>query len=121
MDTTQSPLTQFQSPSDRSDPRARQIDSAGWAVFFIWVGVAILAHVPWGWFLIGVGALILAAQAVRRQMTLNAETSSMVIGLIFIACGAWELLALQWQLVPIVLIVFGVYLLQKAVRANMRS
>jgi hypothetical protein len=116
MDTMQSPLTQFQSPSDRSDPHARQIDAAGWALFFIWVGVAILTHIPWGWFLVGVGALILGAQAARPQMNLKVETSGIVIGLIFLAGGVWELLELQWPLIPILLILLGVYLLQKAVR-----
>jgi hypothetical protein len=116
MDTTQSPLSQFQGLSDRSDPHARQIDAAGWALFFIWIGVAILAHIPWGWFLIGVAVLILGAQAVRRQMNLTVETSGIVIGLIFLAGGVWELLELQWPLIPILLILLGVYLLQKAVR-----
>jgi hypothetical protein len=118
MDTTQSPLAQFQSPSDRADPQARQIDSAGWAVFFIWVGVALLAHIPWGWFLVGVGVLVLGAQAARRQMNLKVETSGIVIGLLFLVGGVWELLALQWPLIPILLILLGVYLLQKSVRAG---
>jgi hypothetical protein len=116
MDTTQSPLAQFQGTSDRSDPHARRIDSAAWAIFFIWVGVAILAHIPWGWFLIGVAILILGAQAVRRQMNLKVETFGLVVGLIFLAGGVWELLALQWPLIPILLILLGGYLLQKAVR-----
>jgi hypothetical protein len=118
MDTTQSPLAQFQSPSDRADPQARQIDAAGWAVFFIWVGVALLAHIPWGWFLVGVGVLVLGAQAARRQMNLKVETSGIVIGLLFLVGGVWELLALQWPLIPILLILLGVYLLQKSVRAG---
>ena len=36
--------------------------------------------------------------------------------LIFLAGGVWELLDLQWPLIPILLILLGVYLLQKAVR-----
>lgn len=121
MDTMQSPLAQFQSPSDRADPQARQIDSAAWAVLFIWIGVALLAHVPWGWFLIGVGVVVLGAQAARRQASLKVETFAIVIGLIFLVGGAWELLALQWPLIPILLILLGVYLLQKAVRPGISS
>ena len=121
MDTTQSPLTQFQSPSDRNDPRARQIDSAAWAVLFIWIGVALLAHVPWGWFLIGVGVLVVGAQAARRQASLKVETFAIVIGVIFLVGGVWELLALQWPLIPILLILLGVYLLQRVVRPGISS
>lgn len=121
MDTTQSPLSQFQSPSERSDPRARQIDSVAWAVLFIWIGVALLAHVPWGWFLIGVGVLVLGAQAARRQASLKVEKFAIVIGLVFVVGGVWELLALQLPLVPILLILLGVYLLQKTVRTGASS
>lgn len=99
----------------------RQIDAAGWAVFFIWVGVALLAHIPWGWFLVGVGALVQGAQAARWQMNLKVETSGIVIGLIFLVGGAWELLALQWPLIPVLLILLGVYLLQKSVRLGSSS
>ena len=121
MDATQSPLTPFQNPADRTDPRAGQIDSAAWALFFIWLGFTILAQVPWGWFLIGIAVLVLGAQAVRRQANLNVETFAIVIGLIFLIGGVWELLELQWPLIPILLILFGAYLLQKAVRAGAPS
>ena len=121
MDTTRSPLTQFQSLSDRNDPRARQIDSAAWAVLFIWIGLALLAHVPWGWFLIGVGVLVVGAQAARRQASLKVETFAIVIGVIFLVGGVWELLALQWPLIPILLILLGVYLLQRVVRPGISS
>ncbi len=121
MDATQSPLTPFQSPSDRANSHAGQIDSGAWALFFIWLGFTILAQVPWGWFLIGVAVLILGAQAVRRQANLKVETFAIIIGLIFLVGGVWELLALEWPLIPILLIVFGAYLLQRAVRAGATS
>ena len=121
MDTPRSPLTHFQSLSDRNDPRARQIDSAAWAVLFIWIGVALLAHVPWGWFLIGIGVLVVGAQAARRQASLKVETFAIVIGVIFLVGGVWELLALQWPLIPILLILLGVYLLQRVVRPGISS
>jgi hypothetical protein len=92
----QSSLAQFQEPPDKSSERPQQIDSAAWAVFFIWVGVTMLAHVPWGWFLIGVGALILGAQVYRWQMDLTVDGFGVACGVIFLAGGAWELLALQW-------------------------
>ena len=115
MSGTQSSLERLQESPDKSNDHSRQIDSAAWAVFFIWVGVTMLAHVPWGWFLIGVGALILGAQISRWQMGLKVEGFGIACGAIFLAGGAWELLALQWPLAPVLLILLGGYLLRKAV------
>lgn len=54
--TSTQPAFGPRSSTETSD-HARQLDSVAWAVFFIWVGIAMLADVPWGWFLLGVGAL----------------------------------------------------------------
>jgi hypothetical protein len=35
-----------------------KVSSVAWAVFFIWVGIAMLANFPWGWFPLGVGILL---------------------------------------------------------------
>ncbi len=95
--------------------RGRQIDSVAWAVFFIWVGVAMLAEIPWGWFLIGVAALILAAGLARWQTGGTIDRFWVACGLMFLAGGLWNVLALPWPLAPILLILFGVAMLGKAV------
>ena len=115
MNGTQSIPARPQEPSDNSSERSRRIDSAAWAVFFIWVGVTMLAHLPWAWFLVGVGVFILGAQICRWQMSLKVDGFGVACGVIFLAGGVWELLALQWPLAPILLILMGGYLLQKAV------
>lgn len=97
---------------DAPDPH-RQIDSAAWAVFFIWLGVVMLAGLPWGWFLVGVGVLILGAQMVRTQRSLKVDRFGVVIGVIILAAGLWDLLALPLPLMPMILIVLGGYLLWK--------
>jgi hypothetical protein len=112
MASTQSSLVQPSQPSN-PDERVRQIDSAAWAVFFIWVGIVMLAGLPWDWFLVGIGVLILGTQVLRRQSNLRIETFSIVIGLIILAAGAWDLLSLPLPLMPIVLIALGAYLLWK--------
>jgi len=112
MANTQSSLAQ--SPeSSNTDQRVRQIESAAWAVFFIWVGIVMLAGLHWDWFLVGVGVLILGAQVMRRQWNLNIETFGVVIGLIILAAGVWDLLSLPLPLMPIILIALGAYLLWK--------
>ncbi len=47
----------------------RKLDAAGWGLFFIWIGIAVLADVGWGVALIGVGAIILGGLAAREYLT----------------------------------------------------
>ena len=54
--------------SSSASEAARRIDTTAWALFFIWVGIAMLMEVPWGWFLVGVGVLTLAAQLFHWQI-----------------------------------------------------
>ncbi len=68
MNTTQ-PTLGGASPADKSD----EIGSIAWAIFFIWAGIAILANLPWGRFLLGVSIIILAAQLVRWLMDRKIE------------------------------------------------
>ncbi|WP_454624232.1 hypothetical protein [Bradyrhizobium cenepequi] len=83
-------------------------------MLFIWVGVVMLVGMPWGWFLVGVGAFIVGAQIVQQQRSLKIEVFGVIAGLIVLAAGVWDLLALPLPLMPIVLIVLGGYLLWKA-------
>lgn len=120
MSITQSPSTDSPRPSSQ-DERARQIDSAAWAVFFIWVGVVMLARMPWAWFLVGVGVLIAGVQIVRRQQGLTIEMFGVIVGLIMLAAGVWDLVALSLPLMPIILIVLGGYLLWKTLSSTTES
>ncbi len=102
------------SSAEKSEP-ARKLDSIAWAVFFIWIGIAMLAGLPWGWFFLGVGLLILATQLVRWQMDMEIEGFWVACGVVFLAGGLWGLLNLPWPLAPILLILLGVTLLGRAV------
>ena len=101
--------------SNRDNVRARQIDTVAWAVFFIWVGVALLADLPWGSFLLGVGALILLAEFARWQIGAGVEGFWLVCGALFLAGGLWKVLSLPWPLTPILIILLGIVLLGQAV------
>jgi hypothetical protein len=48
--------------------RHRQLDAAGWGLFFIWIGIAVLANLGWGIGLIGVGLIILVKLLVREYL-----------------------------------------------------
>lgn len=55
----------------------RKIDAIGWGMFFIWIGIAVLADLGWGIGMIGVGLIILGGFAARTHLT--ASTSSNTI------------------------------------------
>jgi hypothetical protein len=79
----------------------------------IWVGIATLLAVPWGWFLVGVGILILAVQFAHWQIDNKLDGFWIACGVVFLAGGVWVLLELPWPLAPILIILFGVVLLGK--------
>lgn len=102
--------------AESPDPTAgealsQKLDTVGWALFFIWVGVAVLADVGWGWGMLGVAAIILGETVVRRLWDLKVEGFWIVVGLMFLAGGLWELFQVPWPLAPILLIACGLAVL----------
>lgn len=102
---------------------ARKLDAAGWGLFFIWIGIAVLASLGWGVGLLGVGIITLGGQLARKYVGLPAEAFGLVIGALFLFGGVWELLGLRLDrpampraLLPIVCIGAGAMLLLSALR-----
>ena len=91
--------------------RARKLDAIGWALFFIWVGIAWIANVGFGVGLLGVAAIILGMQAIRHLLGINVEFFWIVVGIGFGIGGLWEYFDVQTPLAPIILIIAGVALL----------
>ena len=86
---------------------SKRLEAAGWGLFFIWVGVSLLLDVGWGVWLIGVAAIILLGQLARYFYDLEVEKFWVVVGVLFLLGGIWELFQVQVGLVPILLIVAG--------------
>jgi predicted phage tail protein len=95
---------------------AHKLDAVAWGLFFVWVGVALLANTGWGLGFLGVGVITLGGQLARKYFSLGVERFWVVVGLLFVLGGVWELLVIQLSLVPMVLIVAGVALLLSAMR-----
>jgi hypothetical protein len=89
----------------------KKLDAAGWGLFFIWIGIALVAHVGWGPGLLGIGIIILGAQMTRKYFGLKLEGFWIVAGFLFVLGGVWELLNVQFGLLPILCIAVGVALL----------
>ena len=114
MNSTQPPSSQGSS-TEKSELTGH-LDSIVRAVFIIWVGTAMLVAMPWGWFLVGLGILILGAQLARLQMNIKIEGFRVAWGTVFLVGGLWTVLNLaSWPLAPIVLILLGMVLLGKAI------
>lgn len=90
---------------------AQKLDAAGWGLFFLWVGVALLLGFSWGVGLVGVAVITLAGQAARRHFGLGVQAFWVVVGLLFLVGGFWELYQVQVSLVPVLLIIAGIALL----------
>lgn len=97
---------------------ARKLDAVGWGLFFIWVGIAMLADVGWGVGLLGVGIITLGMQVVQKFVGLKLEGFWIVVGLLFAVGGIWELYEFKLSLVPILLIIAGIALLLSITRGR---
>ncbi len=100
--------------------RKRRIDTASWAAFFIWIGLAMFANVPWSWFIIGVGAIVLGAETAAWIGKAEVSGFWVVCGLAFVAGGASEMYELNLHLGPALLIVAGVILMWRAFFGRIR-
>lgn len=89
----------FKSGTDRNAVADRasiaRIDAAGWGVFFIWVGVALVANVGWGIALPGTGVISLAVQLSRSLLALPVDRWSVGFGGCLVVAGL-----LQWLDAP---------------------
>ena len=95
---------------------ARRLDAAGWGLFFVWVGFALLADVGWGVALLVVGVITLGVQLARNQFGVRFEPFWLAVGFLFAVSGVWEIFNFRIGLIPIVLIVAGAALLFSAMR-----
>ena len=95
---------------------ADKLPAIGWSLFFIWIGIALLIKLDAGVSLLGVGVITLAVQTVRKYLNLKLEGFWVVIGLLFVVGGLWELFEPNLPLVPILLIAAGSALLGSAIR-----
>lgn len=86
---------------------ARKLGGAGWGLFFIWVGVVLLADISPGVALLGVGMIILGEQAARVLLSLKLEGFWFVVGSGFLLAGIWQVAEVRLPLVPVLLVAAG--------------
>ena len=103
-------MVEEQEGGERRSDLAERLDSLGWALFFVWVGAALLLDVSWGVGLLGVGVITLGGQAARKYFGLQLEGFWALVGSFFLIGGVWELFEITVPLLPLLLIGAGVAL-----------
>jgi hypothetical protein len=93
----------------------KRVEAGAWGAVFVWIGIALLAHVSWDAGLIGVGVAILAAQLARRAFGIKVEGFWVAVGCLFVVGGVWGLVQVRVGLVPVLCIIAGLALFVRAV------
>lgn len=92
--------------------RGRLIDFIGWILFVGWVSVAFfLRPFPAGIESVGIGAIVIAIGLLRFAFGFSISIFWIIIGLVFIACGAGELMKINYPFFATALIVCGILML----------
>ena len=100
---------------------AQRLEALAWGLFFIWVGIALLANIGWGIALLGIGVLILGGQVARKYLGLGFEAFWILAGIFFTMSGVWVLVDIRISLIPFFSIVAGVALLLSAIVGRMKD
>lgn len=85
----------------------RRLNVAARGLFFIWLGIAVLARLGWGATLLGIGVIVLGEQAARWRLGLKLSAAWTIGGAIFLIGGLWQLIHISFPLAPLLLILLG--------------
>ena len=97
---------------------SRSVDSIGWALFFMWVGVALLANLSWTVSLIGTAAIILAVQVTVYFRGERPDVFMAAVGVVLLIGVVTHIYGSVWSLFPALLIVIGIAMLADTLRAR---
>lgn len=97
---------------------ARSIDSVGWALFFMWVGIALLANLTWTVSLIGTAAIILAVQATLFFRGERLDVFMSAVGIVLLVGAVADVYGSPMSLFPALLIVIGIAMLADTLRSH---
>jgi hypothetical protein len=87
--------------------RTRKFDALGWGLFFVWIGIAWLADVGLGIGFLGIAAITLGVQGLRRMYGVRVEAFWVLVGIVFAVAGFWQWLDARLPLAPFLLIGVG--------------
>lgn len=97
---------------------ARSVDSIGWALFFMWVGIVLLANLSWTVSLIGTAAIILAVQGTLYFRGERLDVFMAAVAVVLLVGAVTDVYGSVWSLFPALLIVIGIAMLADTLRAR---
>jgi hypothetical protein len=106
---------------ERNSTFARSVDAIGWAVFFMWVGIALLASFSWTVSLVGTAAIILAVQGTLLFRGERLDVFMAAIGVVLLIGAFADVYGSPWSLFPALLIVIGIAMLVDTLRGGRRN
>ena len=111
----QSTMTPSHRPADKSSLN-RQIEGIGWALLFIMFGGLIWwESAPEGTWLVGTGLILLGVNAARYLNEIPMNVLTMSLGALAIVLGIGKFLGMAFPVLPLLLILIGVYILYRTV------
>lgn len=108
---------QRRGPGERRD-RLKRITTTGWGLFFIWLGFVLMVKAGSGLILLGVGVISLGMQVARKYAGFDSDGFWIVVGVLFVIVGAWEMFEIKLPLMSIFLIIVGGAFLVSALRGG---
>jgi hypothetical protein len=97
---------QGKGPRERRDS-IKRITTIGWGLFFIWLGFVLMIKAGSGLILLGVGLISLGMQVARKYSGLDSDGFWIVVGILFVIVGTWEMFEIKMPLMSVFLIVIG--------------
>lgn len=97
---------QGKGPRERRDG-IKRITTIGWGLFFIWLGFVLMIKAGSGLILLGVGLISLGMQVARKYSGLDSDGFWIVVGVLFVIVGTWEMFEIKMPLMSVFLIVIG--------------
>ena len=99
----------------------RRLNAVGWGLFFIWIGVALLAQLGWGIGLLGAGVIMLGGHGARIYSGLKMDGFGIGVGVLFVVGGICSVLDVQRDLTPVMCVVAGLALVISAVVSQTKN
>ncbi len=87
--------SEISKPNASSKDMERLFDSAGWGLFFLWIGIAVLAQMGWGVGILGFGLISLGMQIARVYSNLPVNRFGLILALCFVVTGALQVFNIQ--------------------------
>jgi hypothetical protein len=89
----------------------KMLEIIGWGLFFIWTGASLMIKLPVSVVVIGIALITIGIQITRKYYGLNLEGFWIIVSLLLLAGGIFQLYSREIPLIPILLMVAGVVLL----------